>query len=750
MALNITKNTQRALKEVAIKPNIIVKFEGLDILFSAQAVEEYIKINDPGFYIGAEGYYIGGLTEIQPDKNKTLIDSRSTTFSIRQQINHDEGNSSSISTLTVGLVDKDQFVTLLITPGEIVEEVLGRKVQVFVTFGSVDFFEDSIEIFKGFVSDIDSGAGSIKIKLNHPDNKKKINLFTSIDTALTATVNATDTVFPIENASAFLTPSGPMTTYLRVGSEIVQYTGVVGNSITGITRGQIGTTATGHSANDQVKSLYALEGNPLELALQVMMSGFGTDPTYSGIPISSFVQVGSGVTQFSNAIYFNEINIPQDYGIRAGDTVTVSGASNGANNVVLATVSDVVKFESGYYILLSGATLVLETNTIATLETYTQYNTLPDGMKMKPDEVDIDGHLQIIDFFHPTTEVRIYIKDDETEGKEFLDVELYKPIGCYALPRKSKSSVGFMSGPIPGEDLKVLDETNVKDPAQISINRTQARAYFNEVFFKYEDSPVTEETKFTRGQLYISQDSKNRIPGNNRTYLVESKGLRNDLNALNIIANIANRILDRYKFAAETVSLSTLLRDSVDIEIGDIVLGDFEALQISDITRGDRIFKARFFEVLNKSTNLKTGQTDFDLLDTGLNLTSRFGLISPSSLIKSQLDATRILIKENPLYPTKHGEDEYKNWEKIITQSRPISVVIRNFDFSIIEDFTVKDINENVFTLDHAPSITITEDMIIEFTDYVDTDTSDRQKLIYVYMTDDPNFPDGGYQYSMI
>ena len=123
---------------------------------------EYITINCPGFFIGSEGFFIGGLKAAQPDANKTLIDSKSTSFTIRQQINHDEGKTSSVSSMNVGLVDKDKFVSEVISPGFLLEDILGRKAQIFVTYGTVSFFEDAIEVFKGFVTSVDSGPGLIK------------------------------------------------------------------------------------------------------------------------------------------------------------------------------------------------------------------------------------------------------------------------------------------------------------------------------------------------------------------------------------------------------------------------------------------------------------------------------------------------------------------------------------------------------------------------------------------------------------
>jgi len=749
VALDLSIRTRRALEQTNIEPNIIVKFEGIDILFSAQSVKEIIRIGDPGFFIGAEGYFIGGLFNIEPEKNRTLIDSQSTTFTIRQQMNYDEGESSSVSSMSVGLVDKDEIITRIVTPGEFVPDVLGSKAQIFITFGAVSFFDDSIEIFKGVVTAIDSHSGIVKFKLNHPDTKKIVKLFKIVETRLAVSINASQTDIELEDASSLFTPTGPFEAYLRIGTEIIQYTGVSGNDLLGVTRGVLGTTGQPADAGDQARPIYSIEGNPLELALQIMLSGHGSNPVYEGISVSSFLQIGADPLLIPNAIYFEQVDIKRDFGFTIGDTVETTGAINGANNVS-RTILDIQRSDSGTYIVVDGAPLVLEQDSTAEIKLFTQFNTMPDGMRMRPDEVDIDEHLRLRDFFHSSAEVRIYFKSDEIDGKEFLDDQLYRPIACYALPRKAKSSVGYTIGPIPGDEITSFDLENTKDPSKAMIFRTSSRAFFNEVVYKYDDTPLVDEEKFLSGKIFVSQTSKNRIKGVNRAFVIESLGLRTTLNAQNIIDTNAQRILDRYKFAAETVHTKALLRDSVRVEIGDIVIGDFKELQLTDISKASRDFRPRLFEVQNKSINLKTGDVDFALLDTGLDIDTRFGLISPGSYIASVVNQSQIVVGPDPLYGGKFGLDEFRKWENIINVANPISAAIRNSDLSIYEDVVITGINNNVFTLQSAPSITIVAGYYIEFSGYEDADTSIKQKLVYGYMTDDPTFLDGEPFYSML
>jgi hypothetical protein len=530
MALGITNNTQRALADVNIQPNIAVKFEGVDTVFSAVDVKEYIKIGDPDLLIDGS-WYIGGFRSLQG--NKAYIDSKSTTYTIRQQVNYDEGDGSSISTMTLGLIDKDEFVSKLISPGLVVDDMLGRKAQIFLGFGTTSFGQDYIEVFKGFVTKIQSFPGSINFTINHPDNKKKVSIVKKFSGQLTNTIQPSE-LSAIINTTEQLKPfvSGVFETYLKINNEIMRYR-VTGPATVSLIRGQLNTTAAVHEAGAAVESFYTLTGNPLDLAMYIMMSGHGTNPVYININVQSFVKYGTGGNLKPNTIYFEGINLPRDYGIRAGDRCSITGATAGANNFTDRLVTEVGAKDTGFYITVDGAALVFENDSPAVMSFKTQYDVLDDGMKMKPDEVDIDQHIFIRDFFHPATQMRFYFDEDIDNGKEFLDDQIYKPIACYALPRKAKSSVQYSVGPIPGASIKSLSISNTRNPTQSFLERTTGRSFFNEVVYKYDQFSL-DNSKYLRGYLLVSQDSKNRILGSSRTYKVESGGLRSDLNAQNI------------------------------------------------------------------------------------------------------------------------------------------------------------------------------------------------------------------------
>lgn len=743
MALEISVNTQRALSNTSIEPTIAVKIQGVDFVFSSGQVKEYIKIGDPGLFIDGT-WSVGGFRELIT--NRGYIDNRTTTFTIRQQINYDEGDGSSVSTMTIGMIDKDELISKLISPGFLAEDILGRKAQVFVGFGQTSFADDYIEVFKGFITKVQSFPGQINFTINHPDNKKKVGLIKGFAGSVSSNIQNSDLNMTINSTDNLLSRvPGVLETFVKINNEIIKYT-VTSSTTASIVRAQLGTSAAIHDLGAAVESFYTLAGNPLDLALFLMLSGT-PGAAYTGIVVESFVKYGNGADVLPNAIYFNGINLPRDFGVRAGDKLSITAAANAGNNVTNRTVLEVIKKDSGYYILIDGAALTWEIDSDALMSFTSQYNVLPIGMSMLPDEVDIDQHIFIRDFYHPATQMEFYITDDLDEGKVFLDDQIYKPIACYALPRKAKSSVGYSVGPIPGATIKSLSIDNAKNPKQAFMERTVNRSFFNEVVFKYDQYSLDTD-KFLRGFLLVSQTSKNRIPGGSRTYKVESKGLRTSLNAQNIIEAQAQRIIDRYKFGAESFSVSALFSEGVDIEIGDVVVLEGAGLKITDITKGNRNFEPRLFEVRNKEMNLKTGDIAFELLDTGQNIATRFGLMSPVSKIGGVISQSQFVITHMNNYPSPFGSDEFRNWLGMFDIQDHLRATIRDVGYTFSESVTVSRISDNTFTLSTPAATTLVDGLVIELDAY--NISTNKQKLIYAFYQDATTFADGKNQYSQI
>ena len=757
MSLNVSNRTARQLRNLSIEPIIAVAIDGVPFLFSTDDVKDVIRIGDPGLNIddiNGEDWFIGGLKKI--DNNLAYLDRDSTTFTIRQQMNYDENKSSSVSTMTITFVDKDQKITELISPGFLIDDILGRKVEVYVGFGDSSFFEDYLLVFRGFVVSVESGPGpQVKLKINHPDTKKLGEIFKKAETTLTNSVGIEDTTLTVEDTNLFL-PAIPdfggvdigFRSMVRIQDEFIEYTGISGNDLTGCVRRQRGSTFASHDAGEQVSSIYEFTGNPLDIALAIMSSGFGGD-SITDVEITSFRRVGDGTTQVPNAIYFQGINIPRRFSLTPGDKMSVTGATNILNNFTNRTITAITELDGGYYIEVDGDPFVLEQNTTALASFRSRYDVLPDGLKMDPSAVDVVQHERVRNLFH-SDKFFDFLIDDNIKGREFIDEQCYRPIACYSIPRKSAASVTYTVGPVPGTNITTLDINNVKNAnGSLRVKRTTQQAFANEVIYKF-DPTAQDPDKFAAGVVLLSAESKNRIDVENKAFTIEARGVRASQSGFSYAQIEAQRVIDRYKFGAEIFTAEALLRDTIQLELGDIVLFDGKDLQVSDTTKGNRQFEPRLLEVKNRNINLKTGRVQFELLNTGFSVQSRYGLMCPSSLIDKVLDASRFVIKPYPFATPKFGEDEFRSWTPLLGPNETIGVRVRSEDYTVFEDLEVRQITENTFTLLNPATITILPNYIIEFAPYNFSGVSEKQKLVYGWMTDEAAFDDGEPPYNML
>lgn len=746
MAIELSANQSLASLQQTKRPNIVAQIEGLDTLFGTVAIKKIVQIGDPGLEIGdpesnPNAFYIGGFREILDQKK--VIDLESTSNNIRQILNQDLGEGSSISNFKLGLIDDGTLINL-ITPGGEVDDLLGRKILIWYSLDvdSTSFPEDYNVVFRGIVTAIDTDPGKVVLNINHPDNKKKKVIYKLAESELTANINAVATSLDLDNSADFLEPiTGPdgaidsaFQSYVVINEEIIRYNGKSGNTLTGLTRGQFGTVAASHSAGDQVSSRYRLNDQVMDLTLKMFASGFN-GPYVENIEVNSF-QIISSTNVVSNAVYFKRLDFPEQYGLTVGDYITTTGASNGANNFTLRQVTDIVEVDEGFYAVVGGASLVNEASSSALASFRSQYDTLPDGFGFTNDEIDIAGLTNLSDLFLASFEYDFLLKDD-VDGQEFIEKQLFSPVAAYSLPRKARTSAGYHIGPIPGQNIKIFDKTNILNPDNLVLKRSTNRNFYNEIIYRYDEKFL--EEGFSRGRITISQTSKNQIKGGAKTLKIESLGLRESLNGTGIADSQSLRRLDRYQFGAESLRIQTTFGDGYPVEIGDIVVFDGTDLNVADIKNQSREFEARLFEVTNKSINLQ-GTVSLDILDTSFDGSLRRGLISPSSLIASASSTSRFVIKSS--FASQFESDEYRKWQDLVGST----VVVRNADGSVSEETVLREVAFNSLRVDPL-SFTPLADYILEFANY--NATTDTQKLIYASMNDTA-FDDGGEQYLML
>lgn len=733
MALPLTENTISAISQVSKEPNIVLEIDGVETIYGAVTIRRYavigddLIIGDPESDPGA--FYIGGLaTLIGQDNAISLGD---TTSSIRQSLNIDKAQAGSITNMSVSLIDSGE-ITRLITPGEIIPDILGAKCKVYLGFSNVAWPDDYVTIFRGVVTEVGSDAGKVTLQINSPDDKKKGSLFPKVSVKLNGAINSSVTSLTLSNTTGLFQkitgPSGGVDTgfetYVRIDDELIKFSTITGNVLGGCVRGSLNTTAAAHSNDAEVSSFYVISGNCVDIALKLLASGFN-DYFRSGVKVASFGQVESVTT--ANAVYFDSVNVSAKYNFQVGDYVTTTGATNGANNFTLRKIESIVTTQDGSYLVVDGAALVIEPDSAATLAIRSQYDVWPDGVTLDNDEIDFDEHLRLKQLFLSNFDYTIYLKETVDNATDFIEQEIYSPVAAYSLPRKSRASIGYHIGPIPGQDIKVIDETSIKSASKTKLTRTTARNFYNEIVYRFDEDVL--EDKFLTGVITISATSKNQIKTANKTLTITSKGLRSTEQGESIAVSQSNRRLNRYRFGAESLKLSTTFDTGFNIEVGDIVVYDGANLALPDIKSASKGMAPRFFEIINKDINIKTGDVSLELLDTNFAGAGRYCLMSPSSLIAGAVSTTQFTIK--PSYAARFGASEYRKWEQLVGSS----VRVRNADFSLVSDSVLTAISFNTFTVSPALSFTPSADMVFELTPYDDVDVTDKVRLIYGHMS---------------
>ena len=748
MSFKLTERAQIASEKIDKHPSLILVIDGVEKKYGSAKILKLIKIGDEDLLIG-DDWVIGGF---RPLKNQlTCISMEDSSNSIKQQLDIDKGRGSSISSLEIALIDFKNQITELITPGEVVDDILGRKAKLYLGFAdNTNFPDDFIIIFRGIIDNINSEAGVVKLNLAHPDQKKRQLLYSKKETQLNGAISNSDTTLTVDSTLDFLlrvngpsgSPDTSFTSYIRIDNEIIKYTGKTGTTFTGCTRGALSTIASSHSDNSRVDSFYTLEGNAIDLALKMMLSGW-QGYFQTGVDITNFNVIGDS-TVVSNSMFFSGINVEYEYGVVVGDYLTTTGATNGANNVSMKTISQIEIDDYGTYIVVNGVSFVNEASTSATVSFRSQYDSLPSGLKMSCDEVDVAEHERIKTLFLSSFDYKFYLKDSIEDAQEFLEQQIYKPAGAYSLPRKARASLGYFIGPIPSVSSKLLDESNITNPNKLKIRRSTNKNFFNTIVYKFEVDPL--EDKYLRGVFTQSTVSLGQIPIGTKPLVIQADGMREDLVGVARATSASNRRLDRFKFGAEFLEgVNINYEFGFNLEVGDIVLLDGSQLSLSDTETGTRGKATKMFEIVNKSLSFKTGNVVLDLVDTGFAGSSRYATIAPSSKIKSGISSTQFIIEQ--YYKSPYGVNEYKKWERY--DHCRVKVVSPDFTTRFAQSY-IQSISGNTITLNASLGFTPQPGDMMTLADYDFAGVTDQIKLLYTHMHDTPNFGDSSELYVML
>lgn len=667
------KDKQTMIKQ---EPSLVLEIDGYDRIFGMHRILKYTRVGDPGLYIG-DDWVIGESSYSTTADDYISIDG--TTSSISQQLLQDKGGTSSITSFQISLLDVNGTITELISPGKVLDDILGREAFVYLGYKDTFFPQDYVLLFSGIIDEVESGA-TIKLNVANPETKKRQDIFPVIETETNGSITNVQTTVPLTSTENFVLPvTDILRTYVRIDDEIIEYTGInTGtNTLTGCTRACFDTVAVAHDDEASAASFIRLQGNAVDLALQLMLSG--TDVYYrEDISITNFVQDGAGNTN-TNGIYFANLDVETKWGLSVGDFITTTGATDPLNNFTLRTVTSITVDTDGSFVIVDGAALALEAGTSGTVSFKSRYNVLPDGLGLGAHQVDVAEFNRLYLIFSSSIPIYDFYITDTIQAKDFIDKQILFPGNLFSIPKKGKISVGVVSPPLAIASLPVLNADNITKPEGIRIKRAIGKYFYNTVIYKFNYDAVETDKPLT-GYIRVDEDSIAQIPIGTKAITIEGRGLRNDADTQPMLDVNSRRLLEKYKYAAEAITLSVFYGIGFNIDVGDVVYFGDESLDIPDSIRGVRGFAPRLCEVIDKKMNILTGAVNLTILDTSYLTSGRYGIISPSSIVGTGSTTTIITITDS--YSTVSPAIEKNKWQDYIGQN----ILIHNDDYSVTYD----------------------------------------------------------------
>ena len=732
--------------------NVVLDIDGLDLITTVPVYTK-IRYGDIGLEYGQPGIVYGGLRLVGSagDRAQRSLLNLDGGLVITQRIEPEQGRGA-ISTVTLKLIDKDKYVTEFIAPGVVVDEIMGRKMKLWVGYQDTSWPEDYFVAMRGRITQINYQAASYQIQFSDANLNRNAEIFFSAMTKLSSSITDSDTTIPVISNGDFnekiVGPDGTyddtVSTYIKIDDEWIEYqqTGSEGsgfgtNEFIGVVRGARGTTAVAHDADADVSSGIQIQDNLLVIALKLMLSGWNGN-WIDSIPIKNLADtqdVTLGV--IPGAIILPDgVDAVEQYGLAIGDFVTVSGDTFGANDGTYVVQSFQDLFGRPNQIIVTDASFITNIGSPALLAFRSQFDTYPTnaGAKIDPQFVDVAGHIQLQNtFLGGSNEMRFFITDSQA-CKSFIESELFLPAALYSITRQGRLSVTLSKPPLADERFILLDKSSVKEPDRIRVQRgLNNRKFFNRIDYELD---ADDSGNFTRIDRVIDSESVTLI-NTDGILPIKSKGSRTDL-GFDLVKDRRTRfILQRYSRGAILITMKVNWEQGSLLETGD-VLGIIDGpgdLQIPNFGLGQRYLGSGLFEVIDRKMNIGKGEVELGLLgDLSGSLVDKYATISPSSRIDTGSTTTRIRIKDS--FGVIFPGDERRKWEDYV--GLPIRVHDDLYTYQEETVITSLDLGDAyAFNIDPPLSGAPPEDYIVDIADYPtsnDPNENALYKLVHAHL----------------
>ena len=163
-------------------PQLVLDIHGYSYLISLGAVTKYIRIGDEGLLIGDE-WFIGGLNQLL--NNLDIINLKSSSKTLSQQIIPDKGQTASVPSFSLSLIDIDLAMTELVSPSVVLADILGVRADLYVGYKDTAYPQDFVRIISGTIDRTELGSG-ITLNISHPEGKKRTEIFQKATTKTTS------------------------------------------------------------------------------------------------------------------------------------------------------------------------------------------------------------------------------------------------------------------------------------------------------------------------------------------------------------------------------------------------------------------------------------------------------------------------------------------------------------------------------------------------------------------------------------
>jgi hypothetical protein len=424
----------------------------------------------------------------------------------------------------------------------------------------------------------------------------------------------------------------------------------------------------------------------------------------------------------------------RDYGLAEGEYITITGATNGANNTTVRVLRFEDLFDEPNRIIYTDGALVHEEDSPGVMAFRSQWDSYPVtcGAKLTPKDVDITTHVNLRNQFLGSADYTLrFFLSSPVSAKTFIESELFLPCSAYSLTKTGRLSVGMTHPPLPDQTLLTLDASNVLDPQSIKPQRAvNNRKFFNEITWEYDP---TDDGAFTVTSRYLDTDSLNII-GLTSILPIKSSGARTDLGFVNVVDRSSRFLLSRYKRGATIIDLTVNWEVGCRLESGDVILlRDNGTLQISNFATGERDAGNNLWEVLDRQLNIRNGNTKLKLINgLGYETTDRYGVLAPSSFVGTGSTTTTVIITDS--YGSIFPGNEKGKWEDYIGEK----VLVHNYDYSISEEVTLNgfDPGNNYAMQVSGLSFTPTAGFIVDIQNYptsTDPFEADIYKILHAF-----------------